>query len=472
MSGGSDLGLSIVRAVVEQHGGRVSATNGDMGGARFELRLPAVRDRERDSRRIVRFRGLDGQRGRADADAADVPAQRRKPLNSPDFGWLRAIGRCWHIACTMSGMRELRYAIRQLVSAPGYAVDVAVVHAGPRHGRRHGVLQRALRGRAATAGLPRRPWHREPGQRPPETVGDGDRFARAELVDVRSRQRTFAAIEGTTLGRMTLNGDADGFAERVKVSDVTPEVFGVLGVPAALGRAFSAADVGAGRLAVISDSLWRTRFGAAQDAVGRAVRRTASPSPSSASCRPASPRSPRWRCSGRSTCASRRSAATATCSPSRGSPRRDPGSGPRRPHRVARDLQQAQPAGYPSGKWSLGAESLRTRLFGRLQGPGGPARRRRLGAAHRLRERRDHGAAARRRAAAQLSIRLAVGASRGAIARQLLTEAAVIATLGAVAGTALATFGISALVAYAPAGIRAGRLDLPAALFLSRCSWS
>jgi signal transduction histidine kinase len=39
-SGGSGLGLSIVRAVVEQHGGRVAVSNGSLGGARFEIRLP------------------------------------------------------------------------------------------------------------------------------------------------------------------------------------------------------------------------------------------------------------------------------------------------------------------------------------------------------------------------------------------------------------------------------------------------
>lgn len=38
---GSGLGLSIVQAIVERHGGRVSATNAPGGGASFELLLPA-----------------------------------------------------------------------------------------------------------------------------------------------------------------------------------------------------------------------------------------------------------------------------------------------------------------------------------------------------------------------------------------------------------------------------------------------
>jgi two-component system sensor histidine kinase BaeS len=39
---GSGLGLSIVRAIVERHGGSVAAANAPEGGALFEIRLPAA----------------------------------------------------------------------------------------------------------------------------------------------------------------------------------------------------------------------------------------------------------------------------------------------------------------------------------------------------------------------------------------------------------------------------------------------
>jgi signal transduction histidine kinase len=43
-SGGTGLGLAIVRETVQAHGGTVQLSDSALGGARFEVRLPALRD--------------------------------------------------------------------------------------------------------------------------------------------------------------------------------------------------------------------------------------------------------------------------------------------------------------------------------------------------------------------------------------------------------------------------------------------
>jgi signal transduction histidine kinase len=43
-SGGSGLGLAIVREIASLHGGTVAVRDGALGGARFEVRLPRLRD--------------------------------------------------------------------------------------------------------------------------------------------------------------------------------------------------------------------------------------------------------------------------------------------------------------------------------------------------------------------------------------------------------------------------------------------
>jgi predicted permease len=359
-------------------------------------------------------------------------------------------------------MRDLRYALRQLARSPGYTAVA--------------VLTLALGMGATTAffsvlyGVALRPPPYPDAMRlvsltstRPETIGDGERLSRAEVADIRARARAFTALGAASLGRATLNASGgDALAERVKVSDATPDVFTALGIPAQRGRTFTAADHTGDHVAIISDTLWRTRFAAAADVLGRTIHLNGVeyavvgvmppgfgyPEPEMSAWLPLdlAPRDASDRDDRHLFTVARLAdgvtAARAT----------------EDLQRVAADLQRRQPADYPAGSWTLAAVSLRDRQFGHMQLPlavlFAAAGSVLLIACVNVAIMALLRAVSRRR---ELSIRLALGAGRGAIVRQLLTEAAVLAGLGAIGGVLLARVGLTAIVAYAPAEIP--RLD-------------
>jgi predicted permease len=88
----------------------------------------------------------------------------------------------------------------------------------------------------------------------------------ANLMDWTRAQRVFNRIEPIAFGWFTLQG-----AEQVLGGQAGAGFFEMLGTKAALGRTFGPGDRGQ-RVAVLTNALWRTRFGADPNLIGRAVR--------------------------------------------------------------------------------------------------------------------------------------------------------------------------------------------------------
>ncbi len=293
--------------------------------------------------------------------------------------------------------------------------------------------------------------------------------------EVAGRSRSFAALAAADRWQPALMGLAE--PERLAGAVVTAEYFQALGVAPAEGRDFDAADdqPGAPRVAILSDGLVRRRFGAAGQIIGRPVTLDGDEY-IVIGVMPAgfddvlSSSADVW--------APRRYRADAPFQSA------EWGHHMRMVGRLAPGVSTAQALGeiaaiggtpvaaFPRPPWAAMAEGLDVESLQAAVTRGvRPALLATLAAVAFVlliagvnvtnlllaRGAERHG---------ELAMRAALGAGRGRLVRQLLTESLVLGLAGGALGLGVAAWGVRALVALAPAGLpRAGAIGLDASAF-------
>jgi predicted permease len=98
-----------------------------------------------------------------------------------------------------------------------------------------------------------------------------------DFIDFKPQITQLAAFEGETPTQLIV--ETDDQASRVRGLQVTPGFFDLFGVPAALGRTFVPEDgvPGAEQVVVLGDGFWRDRLGADPDVVGTTIRLSETP---------------------------------------------------------------------------------------------------------------------------------------------------------------------------------------------------
>src|SRR5438270_719217 len=93
----------------------------------------------------------------------------------------------------------------------------------------------------------------------------------ADFFDLQKQNRSFASL--ALFGVAKFNVSADGRSDALGGARVTGDFFETMGVPPELGRTVNRDDDEPGheQVAVISHSLWRERFGAQRDVLGKTL---------------------------------------------------------------------------------------------------------------------------------------------------------------------------------------------------------
>jgi predicted permease len=283
------------------------------------------------------------------------------------------------------------------------------------------------------------------------------------VLDWRERTRTLeeiAAIQELPAMGLSTGGEA----EPVRATLVAPEYFKILGVPAAYGRVFGAEEGAAGndRVVVLSHGLWKRRFGADSEVVGRRITvdgttcevigvmpaTFAFPKSNAELWKPLliTRADPNWE-GGRSLTTVARLRPGATLEQARDDLAK-----------IAAQLAVERPD-FDKG-WSAEVVPLLQDVTDGVRRPllvilAGVFFLLLIACANVANLLLMRGAARQR----EIALRIALGASRGRILRQFLTEALVLSLLAAALGLAAARTGLAALIAVLPSSNQLPRAD-------------
>src|SRR5262252_175629 len=164
--------------------------------------------------------------------------------------------------------QDLRFGARMLLKQPGFSL-IALLTLALGIGANTAIF--SVVNAVLLRPLPYREAERIVAIQELSKEGERKMVTPANFLDWRAQQTTFASLAAISTRRANLALTAE--AERIDLAVVSANFFDVFGLRAERGRLFAAADEQAGHapVVVVSHSLWQSRFGGANDLVGRNV---------------------------------------------------------------------------------------------------------------------------------------------------------------------------------------------------------